>query len=144
MGMSAMREQRGRMRERAARIERAIAQRHAADPDQVRRGQRINAVVTDGRRALRARNAARRAEESARARAGVAVRRLLDEGLSMSDAAALLTLPRSAARRLMRDAADAAGGVNQPSSTAVTETCDSRDAGAHSESQQHDDQRCHE
>ncbi len=44
--------------------------------------------------------AADRAGETAQVRAGAAVRRLVDEGLSISDAAVLLDLSRSAVRRL--------------------------------------------
>jgi hypothetical protein len=107
MGTSAARDQRARTRGRVAQIDRAIAERWATDPDRVRQDRRIKAAVADARKSLRARSAAQRADEAAQARAGAAVRRLLDEGLSLSDVAVLLNLPRNGVKRLMRHPAEA-------------------------------------
>lgn len=133
MGVVATKAIEARRRSTVARIDRLIAARDAKDPQRMARNQRIKAAVGDARRALRARAAADRAGRAADARAGVAVRRMLDEGLSMSDAAVLLDIPRNAAKRLIRIATQATGPRAAASSTGITDGRDSRDVGAHGE-----------
>ena len=117
MGIVATKAIRARRRSTIARIDRLIAEREATDPRQVARNQRLKAATRDARKALRAKAVAARAGESAEASAGAAVGRLMDEGLSVSDAAVLLDLSRSAVKRLARLATGTTGPGSAESST---------------------------
>lgn len=109
MGVKAARMQRARTRALAAGISRQIRERDANDPVLIARDQRIKVARREARRALRARAAADRAGRAADTAAGAAIARLLDEGLSLSDATVLLDVSRSAAKRLARLATGATG-----------------------------------
>ncbi len=133
MGVVATKGIQARRRSTGMRIDGLITERDANDPPQVARNRRIKAATRDARKALRAKAAADHAGETAEVRAGAAVRRLIDEGLSISDAAALLDLSRGAARRLSRLPTGATEPVAAESSTESVEERAQGDLGAHGE-----------
>ena len=96
-----------RTRDLVTGIDRQVAAYDAHRPERIARDQRIKTSKRDVRKALRTRDRFEQARRSAEVAAGAALRRLLDEGLSVSDAAVLLDLSRSAAKRLARIAAGA-------------------------------------
>ena len=98
--VNAAQAQRARTRARMARIERQVAVRDSQRPAHVARARRIRGAKRDLRRALRARDAARRAVGAAEIEAGGALRRLCDEGLALGEVAALCGLSPNAVRRL--------------------------------------------
>jgi hypothetical protein len=102
MGLVANRAITARQRAVAARVERRVAGYAAGRPDQQDRDQRVQDAKRALRRALRARAAAEQARHDADLAAGTALRRLLAEGLSLGDAAVLVDLTPSAAKRLLR------------------------------------------
>ena len=115
--VKAARVQPARTRDLVAQIGRQVAAYDAGRPERVARDQRIQSGKRDARRALRARASAEQARRKADAEAAAAVRRLLGEGLSLSDAAILLALSRSAAKRLAR-----LGSTSTGSATALPST----------------------
>jgi hypothetical protein len=117
VGMEAARAIRARQREAAARVERLIAKRDQDGPVGSGRRARIQAAVRDGRRALRARDAAQAAVAAAEARAGAALARITAEGLSLHDAAAAMGLSKSVGRRLLKAGHPATGHPAGVSST---------------------------
>ena len=131
MGVVATKAIQVRRRSTGARIDRLVAQRDASDAGRSARNQRIRAATRDARKALRAKAAADRAGETAEVRAGAAVRRLIDGGLSISDAAVLLDLSRGAVRRLSRLPTGATEPVAAESSTESVEERARGDLGAH-------------
>ena len=133
MGVVATKAIQVRRRSTDVRIDRLVAQRDASDAGRSARNQRIKAATRDARKALRAKAAADRAGETAEVRAGAALRRLADEGLTISDAAALLDLSRSAARRLNRLPTGATEPVAAESSTESVDERARGDLGAHGE-----------
>ena len=133
MGVMATKAIQARRRSTVARIDRLIVARDAQDPQRMARNQRIKVATRDARTALRARAAADRARQTADARTGVGLRRLLDEGLSMSDAAVPLDISRSAAKRLIRTATEATGPGAAKSSTEPTDECATDGSGVHGE-----------
>ncbi len=88
MGVVTARATRGRNHDTTAQIGRLVDLRD--QPKTVRRSQQVKAAKRDGRRALRARGAAQEASSAAEVRAGTGLRRLVDQGLSIGDAAVLL------------------------------------------------------
>ena len=133
MGVVATKAIQARRRSTDVRIDRLVAERDASDAGRSARNQRIKAATRDARKALRAKAAANRARETAEVRAGAAVRRLIDEGLTISDAAALLDLSRSAARRLHRLPTGPTEPVAAESSTESVDERAQGDLGAHGE-----------
>lgn len=129
--MKAARAQRARTRNLVTGIERRVSAHDAQRPDRVARDRRIRSAKRDGRRALRARASAQRAVRAAEAAAGAAVRRLLDEGLSLADAAVLLDLSRSTTRRLARISTGTTGPDPAGSSTEPRDDRAAGDVGAH-------------
>lgn len=81
-----------------ARVDRLITEREAKDPRHVARTQRIKASAGDARRALRTRRPPT-ARDRPPKRAGAAIRWLMAEGLSISDAAILLDITAGSAKR---------------------------------------------
>ncbi len=129
MGVVASRAIRARQRSTVEEIERRVAVRD--QPETARRDQRIQAAKRDGRRALRARAAAEQAKSAAEVKAGTALCRLVDQGLSLGDAAVLLVLTRSAAKRLVRTAKDAAVANDPTPSTGSAGDSATGDLDAH-------------
>ena len=122
MGKEAARAVRARQRKTAARVERLIANRDAAgpvDPVGVGRRRRLTAAIREGRRALRARHAARAAIHDAEARAGAALRAITAEGLSLRAAVDAVGVSKSVGRRLS-EAAHTTRRTNPTWSTAPT------------------------
>ena len=99
MGKETTRALQARRRETAARVERLIAAADRRNPIAWARRARIKAAVRDGRRELRALEGADQAATDRRARVGVVLARLADDGLSRSEAYEALGLSRAIGRR---------------------------------------------
>ena len=134
MGTTATRELASRARARDRRLTREVAQRDAAAPAELERRGRIKAAVAAARTALRTRAATQESARQAETRAAVAVRRVLDAGLSQADAAVLLGLSRSAVVRLARRAPASTGAATNAASTADAAHPTSPPGHAHGES----------
>ncbi|MEO7944459.1 MAG: hypothetical protein ABIR34_13760 [Marmoricola sp.] len=107
MGAEATKSVRAQQREVAARVERLITtydQHRPLGPHEAAGRRRIKAAVHAVHRALRARDAAQAAVEEAEVRAGVALLRINDEGLSLTGAFHALGLSRGVGRRLVQAA----------------------------------------
>lgn len=131
--VKAARVQRARTRDLVTGIDRQVAAYDAHRPERIARDERIKTAKRAARRALRARAVADRARQTADARAGAALRRVMDEGLSMSEAAVLLDLSRSAAKRLVRLGTGTTDPWERSSSTEPTDDRALGDLGAHGE-----------
>lgn len=94
-----------RRREATARAVRMIAEAEERSPIGSARRARIKSTVRDGCRTLRALGAAERALAELQERAGAALVRLTDDGLSCAEAFESLGLSRAVGRRLIRVAA---------------------------------------
>jgi hypothetical protein len=118
MGVEAGKAIRARQRETATRVDRLIAKRDGHGPSGSIRRERIQAATRDGRRALRARDAAQGAVHAAEVRVGAALARIAAEGLSSNEAFEVLGLSKSVGRRLVQTALDAPRRRDASSSTA--------------------------
>jgi hypothetical protein len=101
MGVEAGKAIRARQRETATRVDRLIAKRDEHGPIGSIRRERIKAATRDGRRALRARDAAQGAVHGAEVRVGAALARIAAQGLSCNEAFEVLGLSKSVGRRLL-------------------------------------------
>ncbi len=97
--------QAGRDRARESRLKAARERRRQLDPTQLAREQRIDEATVDVELAWEARAEAERAMEAAEVAAGTAVKRLLDERLSVADVVKLTGLGQPTVRRLRRTVA---------------------------------------
>lgn len=129
--VKAARAQRARTRDLVVGIERRVSAHDAQRPDRVARDRRIRSAKREARRALRARASAEQATRVAEVAAGAAVRRLLDEGLSLADTAVLLDLSRSTTKRLGRLSIGTTGPGTSGSSTEPRDNSAVGDAGVH-------------
>lgn len=117
--VNAARAQQARTRARLARIERQVTARDAKRPALVARAGRIRGAKRDLKRALRARDAAQCAGHASEVAAGGAIRRLRNEGLVLSDVAALCGLSLKVVRRFLRLAGEATASDTASPSTAA-------------------------
>jgi hypothetical protein len=125
VGVEAARAIRARQREAAARVARLIAKRDQDDPVGGGRRARIQAAVRDGRRALRARDAAQAAVAAAETEVGAALARITAEGGSLHDAAVAMGLSNSVGRRLLKADQESTrhpGGVSSTGRSAQRDT----------------------
>jgi hypothetical protein len=125
VGVEAAKAIRARQREAAARVARLIAKRDQDGAIGSGRRARIQAAVREGRRALRARDAAQAAVAAAETRAGAALARITAEGLSLHDAAAAMGLSNSVGRRLLKAGGESTrhpGGVASTGPSAQRDT----------------------
>jgi hypothetical protein len=126
VGVEAAKAIRARQREAAARVARLITKRDQDGAIGSGRRARIQAAVRDGRRALRARDAAQAAVAAAETQAGAALARITAEGFSLHDAADAMGLSSSVGRRLVQAGHPAAtrhpAGVSSTDSSAQRDT----------------------
>jgi hypothetical protein len=101
VGIETTKALRARRREAAARVDRLVAGAEERSPVVSARRGRIRAAVRDGRRAVRAMDAAERALVEGRARVGRALTRLTGDGLSRNEAYQALGVSRAVGRRLI-------------------------------------------
>ena len=101
MGSETTKALRARQREASARVDRLIAEADERSPIGSARRARIKSAVRDGRRALRALDAAERALADVEGRAGAALTRLTEDGLSRNEAYESLVVSRAVGRRLI-------------------------------------------
>lgn len=101
MGIETTKALRARRREAAARVDRLVAGAEERSPVGSARRARITAAVRDGRRALRAMDAAEQALVEVRARVGLTLTRLTSDGLSRNEAYRALGVSRAVGRRLI-------------------------------------------
>ena len=131
--VKAARVQRARTRDLVTGIDRQVAAYDTRRPERLARHQRIRTAKRDVRRSLRTRDRFEQGRRTAEAAAGAALRRLLDEDLSMGDAAVLLDLSRSATKRLERLATGTTDPGSAKSSTDPTDDNATGDHRAHGE-----------
>lgn len=101
MGSETTKALQARRREAAARVDRLIAAADERSPIGSARRARIKTTIRDGRRALRALDAAERVLAEVETRVGAALIRLTEDGLSRSEAYESLGISRAVGRRLL-------------------------------------------
>ncbi|WP_148046156.1 hypothetical protein [Nocardioides marmoriginsengisoli] len=101
MGSETTKALRARQREASTRVTRLIAEADAGSPIGSARRTRINSAVREGRRAITALGSAERAVADAEARAGAALIRITEDGLSNNEAFESLGISRAVGRRLI-------------------------------------------
>lgn len=110
MGVVTNQQLAARRRKVSRRIERAVLEAERRSPGVIERQARIRAATRNGRAAFRSRQEAQR-------RLADALRRLIHEGLSISEASERVGLPYHEARRLIRAAEVADGEQAAPPQT---------------------------